>query len=73
MFYINKRWLGGALTNFKTIKKNIQKLKDLENMKADGRLEQLSKKEALEIFALTKSASSANRGIPLFFSASCDR
>ena len=49
MFYINKRWLGGALTNFKTIKKNIQKLKDLETMKADGRIEQLSKKEALEI------------------------
>ena len=48
MFYVNKRWLGGALTNFKTIKKNIQKLKDLETMKADGRLEQLSKKEALE-------------------------
>ena len=47
MFYINKRWLGGALTNFKTIKKNVQKLKDLETMKADGRLEQLSKKEAL--------------------------
>ena len=49
MFYINKRWLGGALTNFKTIKKNVQKLKDLETMKADGRIEQLSKKEALEI------------------------
>jgi len=49
MFYVNKRWLGGALTNFKTIKKNIQKLKDLETMKADGRLEQLSKKEALLI------------------------
>ena len=49
MFYINKRWLGGALTNFKTIKKNIQKLKDLETMKADGRIDQLSKKEALEI------------------------
>ncbi len=49
MFYVNKRWLGGALTNFKTIKKNVQKLKDLETMKADGRLEQLSKKEALEI------------------------
>ena len=49
MFYVNKRWLGGALTNFRTIKKNIQKLKDLETMKADGRLEQLSKKEALVI------------------------
>ena len=49
MFYVNKRWLGGALTNFKTIKKNIQKLKELEVMKADGRIEQLSKKEALEM------------------------
>ena len=49
MFYVNKRWLGGTLTNFKTIKKNIQKLKDLEAMKTDGRTEQLSKKEALEI------------------------
>ncbi len=49
MFYVNKRWLGGALTNHRTIKKNIQKLKDLETMKADGRLEQLSKKEALLI------------------------
>ncbi len=49
MFYVNKRWLGGALTNYRTIKKNIQKLKDLETMKADGRLEQLSKKEALLI------------------------
>ncbi|MCK5257207.1 MAG: 30S ribosomal protein S2 [Deltaproteobacteria bacterium] len=49
MFYVNKRWLGGALTNFKTIKKNIQKLKDLEAMTTDGRTEQLSKKETLEI------------------------
>ena len=49
MFYVNKRWLGGALTNFKTIRKNIQKLKELETIKADGRLDQLSKKEGLEI------------------------
>ena len=49
MFYVNRRWLGGALTNFKTIKKNVQKLKDLEAMKASGQIEQLSKKEALEI------------------------
>ena len=49
MFYVNNRWLGGTLTNFKTIKKNIEKLKDLESIKSDGRIEQLSKKEALEI------------------------
>jgi small subunit ribosomal protein S2 len=49
MFYVNNRWLGGTLTNFRTIKKNIEKLKELEAMKSDGRIEQLSKKEVLEI------------------------
>lgn len=49
MFYVNNRWLGGTLTNFRTIKKNIEKLKELEVMKSDGTTEQLSKKEALEI------------------------
>jgi small subunit ribosomal protein S2 len=49
MFYVSNRWLGGTLTNFRTIKKNIEKLKELESMKTDGRIEQYSKKEALEI------------------------
>ncbi|MBW1824736.1 MAG: 30S ribosomal protein S2 [Deltaproteobacteria bacterium] len=49
MYFVNKRWLGGTLTNFRTIKKNIEKLKELESMKADGRTEHLSKKEALMI------------------------
>ena len=49
MFYVNNRWLGGTLTNFRTIKKNIEKIKELESMKSDGRIDQLSKKEALEI------------------------
>lgn len=49
MYFVNKRWLGGTLTNFRTIKKNIEKLKELESMKADGRTEHLSKKEALNI------------------------
>ena len=49
MFHMSNRWLGGTLTNFNTIKKNIEKLKELESMKADGRIEQFSKKEALEI------------------------
>ena len=49
MFFVSNRWLGGTLTNFRTIKKNIEKLKELESMKTDGRIEQYSKKEALEI------------------------
>jgi small subunit ribosomal protein S2 len=49
MFYVSNRWLGGTLTNFRTIKNNIEKLKTLENMKTDGSVEQLSKKEALEM------------------------
>ena len=48
MPYVNHRWLGGMLTNFKTIKKSISRLKELEAMKADGTLYQrFSKKEAL--------------------------
>lgn len=49
MFHVSNRWLGGTLTNFSTIKRNIEKLKELEAMKTDGRIEQFSKKEALEI------------------------
>ncbi len=48
MPYVNHRWLGGMLTNFKTIKKSINRLKELEAMKTDGSLYQkFSKKEAL--------------------------
>ncbi len=48
MPYVNHRWLGGMLTNFKTIKKSINRLKELEAMKADGTLYQrFNKKEAL--------------------------
>ncbi|MGZ8161113.1 MAG: 30S ribosomal protein S2, partial [Methylobacter sp.] len=47
MPYVNHRWLGGMLTNFKTIKKSINRLKELEAMKADGTLYQrFAKKEA---------------------------
>jgi small subunit ribosomal protein S2 len=50
MPYVNHRWLGGMLTNFKTIKKSIARLKELEAMKADGTLfQRFSKKEALNI------------------------
>ena len=45
MFYVNQRWLGGMLTNFDTIQKRIQRLKDLEKMQEDGTFEVLPKKE----------------------------
>ena len=47
MYYINERWLGGTLTNFKTIKLSLDRLDDMEEMERDGRIEQLSKKERL--------------------------
>lgn len=44
-FYVVERWLGGMLTNFNTIKNSIKKLKDIEAMKVDGRMEKFTKKE----------------------------
>lgn len=46
-FYVNSRWLGGTLTNFKTIQKRILRLKELEKMEEDGSLESYTKKEAI--------------------------
>ena len=47
MPYVNQRWLGGMLTNFKTIRQSIKRLKDLEAMEQDGRFDRFHKKEAL--------------------------
>ncbi|MBI3771215.1 MAG: 30S ribosomal protein S2 [Gammaproteobacteria bacterium] len=47
MPYVNHRWLGGMLTNFKTIKQSIKRLKDLEAMEKEGGLDRFNKKEAL--------------------------
>ena len=47
MPYVNHRWLGGMLTNYKTVKQSIKRLKDLEAMDSDGGFERLSKKEAI--------------------------
>ncbi len=47
MPYVNHRWLGGMLTNYKTVKQSIKRLKDLEAMDQDGSLDRLTKKEAL--------------------------
>jgi small subunit ribosomal protein S2 len=44
-FYVNQRWLGGLLTNFNIIRKSVEKLLELEEMKEDGRWDLLSKKE----------------------------
>ncbi len=45
MFYVNERWLGGMLTNYQTIQKRIKRLKELEQMEADGLFDVLTKKE----------------------------
>ena len=47
MPYVDDRWLGGMLTNFKTVKQSIKRLQELELMKEDGSFERLTKKEAL--------------------------
>jgi small subunit ribosomal protein S2 len=47
MPYVDHRWLGGMLTNFKTVKQSIKRLKEMEQSKEDGALERMSKKEGL--------------------------
>ena len=47
MYYVNQRWLGGMLTNFKTIRKRINRLKELETMSTDGTFDVLPKKEVI--------------------------
>ncbi len=49
MYYVNERWLGGMLTNFKTIQSRIARLKAIEKMAEDGTFEVLPKKEVIEI------------------------
>ena len=48
-FYVNQRWLGGMLTNYKTISNSIKKLYDIRNMETDGTFEKLSKKEVIKL------------------------
>jgi len=49
MYYVNQRWLGGMLTNHRTIQTRIARLRELEKMEADGTLDQLTKKEAAKL------------------------
>ena len=50
-YYVNQRWLGGTLTNFKTIRKRIKKLQDLYKMEEDGSFAKLPKKEVIKLIA----------------------
>lgn len=47
MFYVNRRWLGGTLTNFQTVRKSITRLRELEKMEESGRFGQLLKREVI--------------------------
>ena len=47
MYFVNQRWMGGTLTNFKTLKKNIARLNEIEKMRDDGTFEKLPKKEVI--------------------------
>jgi len=49
MFYVSERWLGGMLTNFRTIRSNIKRLKELDMMSQDGTYDKLSKKEVAQL------------------------
>ncbi|MBQ3421243.1 MAG: 30S ribosomal protein S2, partial [Romboutsia sp.] len=51
MFYVNERWLGGMLTNHKTIQTRINKLRDLERMETEGVFDVLPKKEVIKLRA----------------------
>ena len=70
MPYVNHRWLGGMLTNYKTVRASIKRLKDLEAMSEDGSFDRISKKEALmhtrELEKLERSLGGIKnmRGIP---------
>ena len=62
MFYVNNRWLGGMLTNFTTIKKRIERLKELEVMEADGTLDEAYTKKEAAHFRKELSKLSKNLG-----------
>ena len=61
--YVDHRWLGGMLTNFKTVKGSIKRLKDLETMAGDGTFERMTKREALSLKRELAKLSQAMGGI----------
>ena len=66
-FHITNRWLGGTLTNFRTIKTGIERLKELDRMSGDGSFEKFTKKEAFRVsVSALSSTSAASRTCPAF-------
>ena len=63
MPFVDHRWLGGMLTNFKTVKVSIKRLKDLETMAQDGTFEKMSKREALTLQRETEKLTRSLGGI----------
>ncbi len=49
MYYVNERWLGGMLTNFKTIRSRVERMREIEQMEEDGTFDVLPKKEVLSL------------------------
>ncbi len=60
MPYVSQRWLGGMLTNFKTVRQSVERMKSIEAMEEDGRMARLSKKEAL---GLRREAAKLNKSL----------
>lgn len=60
MYFVNNRWLGGTLTNFKTVKQSIERLRNIERMATDGTFDKLPKKEVL---MLTKERAKLERSL----------
>ena len=60
MFYVNQRWLGGMLTNFKTIQGRVNRLKKIEAMAEDGTFDVLPKKE---VIALKKNGKNLEKNL----------
>ena len=63
MPYVDQRWLGGMLTNFKTVKVSLKRLKEMEQKVADGALEKMTKKEALDFTRELEKLNKAMGGI----------
>jgi len=63
MYYVNHRWLGGMLTNFKTIQSRINKLKQIEKMEAEGKLDLLPKKEVSKLMKIKEKLENNLGGI----------
>lgn len=62
-YYVNKRWLGGMLTNWKTVRQSIKRLKDLEQQSQDGTFDKLTKKEVLMLTREMEKLESSLGGI----------